>query len=313
VRGEDRVFLDLTHLPEDFLERRLGSLLEMYETFTGVDPKTTPMEIFPAVHYAMGGLQVDWEKDEAGGGMKVGSARNHQTTIPGLFACGECDGAYHGANRLGANSLLSASFSGRVAGEAAAAYVSGLGRSVQAVSSSVLDADRRRQEEINASYLSSGGTENPYTLHRELGELMTSKVGIERDNRSLDAALEGLADLWERAGRIDPNERSTWANASLPYARQVRDMVALGWAIAAGARGRDECRGSHYKPEFALEIPEGKYPGDPEWDEYVAAWKANNERWLKTTVATWTPDGPRIEYGDVDTSVLPPEQPRDYR
>ena len=101
VRGEDRVYLDLTHLPRDFVRRRLGSIIEIYEKFTGVDPCETPMEIFPAPHYSMGGLWVDYEKDDAAGGMKHGSPRNHQTSIPGLFACGECDGAYHGANRLG--------------------------------------------------------------------------------------------------------------------------------------------------------------------------------------------------------------------
>jgi succinate dehydrogenase / fumarate reductase flavoprotein subunit len=313
LRGEDRVYLDLTHLPKDFLERRLGAILEMYQTFTGVDPKVRPMEIFPAVHYSMGGLWVDWEKDQTTGGMKAGSPRNHQTNIPGLFACGECDGAYHGANRLGANSLLSASFSGRVAGEAAAAYVTGLGKGVDAVPSSILDAERSRQEEVNASFTSGAGTENPYALHRELGELMTGKVGIERDNASLDEALVGLAELQERAKRIDPFEQSPWANASLPYARQVHDMVALGWAIAAGARSRDECRGSHFKPEFEVAIPEGKFPGDPEWDDYVARWKANNDRWLKSTVAVWTPGGPEISYREVDTSVLPPDTPRDYR
>jgi succinate dehydrogenase / fumarate reductase flavoprotein subunit len=271
------------------------------------------MEIFPAIHYAMGGLRVDWEKDEATGGMKAGSPRNHQTSIPGLFACGECDGAYHGANRLGANSLLSASFSGRVAGEAASAYVAGLGRNAAVVPSASLESERTRQEEINASFASSPGTENPYTLHRELGELMTSNVGIERDNRSLDEALAGLAELQERAKRVNPNEQSPWANASLPYARQVHDMVALGWAIAAGARSRDECRGSHYKPEFDVTMPEGKFPGDPEWDDYLVRWNANNDQWLKSTIATWTPEGPVISYREVDTSVLPPETPRDYR
>jgi succinate dehydrogenase / fumarate reductase flavoprotein subunit len=90
-------------------------------------------------------------------------------------------------------------------------------------------------------------------------------------------------------------------------------MVALGWAIAAGARARDECRGSHYKPEFDVTMPEGKFPGDPEWDEYLTHWNANNDQWLKSTVAVWTPEGPVIGYRAVDTSVLPPETPRDYR
>ena len=90
-------------------------------------------------------------------------------------------------------------------------------------------------------------------------------------------------------------------------------MVILGEVIAKSARLREECRGSHWKPEFELKIPEGKFPGDPEFEEYRAKWKANNEQWLKTTIADYTPDGPEISYEDVDTTVLPVEQPRDYR
>jgi len=79
------------------------------------------------------------------------------------------------------------------------------------------------------------------------------------------------------------------------------------------ARLRDECRGSHYKAEFELQPPAGKFPGDPEYEEFKARWKANNEKWLKHSIATHTPDGPRIEYWPVDVSVMPPETPRDYR
>jgi succinate dehydrogenase / fumarate reductase flavoprotein subunit len=313
VRGEDRVYLDLTHLPCDFLRRRLGSILEMYESFTGQDPCRVPMEIFPAPHYSMGGLWVDWEKDPITGGMRHGSPRNHQTSIPGLFACGECDGAYHGANRLGANSMLSASFSGRVAGEAAAAYVRGLARAAQADLGNVLDEERLHQEEINRQILVSDGGENAFALHRELGDLMSDKVGAERDNRGLDEAIAGLRELEERSHHISLDDRGSWANGSLPYARQVRDMIILGLVMAVSARQRDECRGSHYKAEFEMEIPEGKFPGDPEWDDYLARWKQNNERWLASTMARYTPEGPAIEYRPVDTSVLPPETPRDYR
>ncbi|MFH1330047.1 MAG: succinate dehydrogenase (quinone) flavoprotein subunit [Actinomycetota bacterium] len=313
VRGEDRVYLDLTHLPRDFVRRRLGSIIEIYQSFTGEDPCETPMEIFPAPHYSMGGLCVDWERDPATGGMKHGSPRNHQTSLPGLFACGECDGAYHGANRLGANSLLSASFSGRVAGESAAAYVKGRARTARPDLGAAFEAERRRQEEINRGILASDGLESPFTLHRELGQIMTDKVGVERDNRSLDEALAGLSDLEERSRRLGLDDRGPWANASLPYARQVQDMIVLARVIATGARLRDECRGSHHKPEFEMEIPEGKFLGDPEFDDYVVRWKENNDRWLKSTVARHTPEGPEIEFRPVDTSVLPPETPRDYR
>jgi len=313
VRGEDRVYLDLTHLPREFVRRRLGSILDIYESFTGQDPCETPMEIFPAPHYSMGGLWVDWEKDLTSGGMKPGSPRNHQTSVPGLFACGECDGAYHGANRLGANSLLSASFSGRVAGEAAAAYVKGLAGVARPDPAGSLDSERRRQEEIDRRILASDGGENPFALHRELGVLMTDKVGVERDNRELDEAIAGIRELKERCGRVGLAEKGTWVNASLPYARQVGDMLVLAEVIAVSARQRDECRGSHHKPAFEMEIPEGHFPGDPEWDDYLARWKDNNERWLASTVARHTPEGPAIEYLPVDTSVLPPETPRDYR
>ncbi|MBN1945648.1 MAG: succinate dehydrogenase (quinone) flavoprotein subunit [Bradymonadales bacterium] len=313
VHGEDKVFLDLTHLPAEFLERRLGAILEIYRKFKGVDPCQDVVEIFPAIHYSMGGLWVDWEKDPVTGGMKLGSARNHSTSIPGLYACGECDGAYHGANRLGANSLLSASFSGRVAGQSVATYVKGLKQTAATLPSSLFEQAQKQQEEVNQALVSSDGKENPYVLHRELGDIMRKKVGVVRQNAELDQALSQLAELQERSARIGLDEKADWSNLSLPYARQVQDMIVLARVIAQGARLRDEFRGAHYKPEFELKLPEGKFPGDPEYDEYIDNWKRNNEKWLKSTIAKHTIEGPRISYRPVDTSVFPPEQPRDYR
>ena len=104
------VYLDLTHIPRETLDRKLGGILEIYEKFQGVDPRNAPMKIFPAVHYSMGGLWVDYEKSE-NGGLVEGSPRNQQTNIQGLYAIGECDYQYHGANRLGANSLSVIAFS----------------------------------------------------------------------------------------------------------------------------------------------------------------------------------------------------------
>ena len=97
VNGENMVYLDLSHLSEEFLNRRLGGILEIYETFVGDDPRKVPMKIFPGMHYTMGGLWVDY---------------NLMTNLPGLFAGGECNYEYHGANRLGANALLSCTFDG---------------------------------------------------------------------------------------------------------------------------------------------------------------------------------------------------------
>ena len=313
VGGQDIVYLDLTHLPREFLETRLGDILEMYRTFAGEDPCTRPMKIFPATHYSMGGLWVSYEADGQTGGMARVHPKNHATSIPGLYAAGECDFAYHGANRLGANSLLSASFSGRVAGDAAVAYVKGLGKSGDGMQESSYENERKRQEQINQAIISSDAGENPFALHRALGDLMREHVFVERSNEGLDKALDGIGKLKERSAKISLDDRGTWANQSLSWARQVQDMIVLAEAITKCARLRDECRGSHYKAEFELKIPEGKFEGDPEYDEYKAKWKANNDKWLKHSIVTHSKDGPQIEYKPVDTSVLPPEKPRDYR
>ncbi|MCK4660404.1 MAG: succinate dehydrogenase (quinone) flavoprotein subunit, partial [Phycisphaerae bacterium] len=311
--GQDIVYLDLTHLPREFLETRLGGILEMYRTFFGEDPCTCPMKIFPATHYSMGGLWVDYEKDEQTGGMARIHPKNHATSIPGLYAAGECDFAYHGANRLGANSLLSASFSGQVAGDSAVAYIKGLGKNGDGLPESLFDSERKRQEEINQAIIACNGGENTFTMHHDLGDLMRELVFVERSNEGLDKALEGIGKLKERSQKISLDDLGNWANQSLSWARQVQDMVVLAEAIAKGARMRDECRGSHYKAEFELKIPEGKFEGDPEFEEYKAKWKANNDKWLKHTIVTHTDDGPKIDYKPVDTSVLPPDKPRDYR
>jgi succinate dehydrogenase / fumarate reductase flavoprotein subunit len=313
IGGEDIVYLDLTHQPREFLERRLGGILEMYRTFAGEDPCTRPMKIFPATHYSMGGLWVDFHKNEQTGGMTRVHPRNHSTSIPGLYAAGECDFAYHGANRLGANSLLSASFSGQVAGDAAVAYVNGLGKNGNELPESTYELELERQKEINQTITTSDSGENPFTLHRELGDLMRELVFVERSNEGLDKALDGIGKLKERAAKVSLDDGRMWANQSLSWARQVRDMVVLAEAIAKCARQRDECRGSHFKAEFELKVPEGKFEGDPEYDEYKAKWKANNDKWLKHSIVTYTKDGPKIEYKPVDTSVMAPEKPRDYR
>ncbi|MEW6249814.1 MAG: succinate dehydrogenase (quinone) flavoprotein subunit [Planctomycetota bacterium] len=312
-KPEDIVYLDLSHKPREFLETRLGGILEMYQTFSGEDPYTGPMKVFPACHYSMGGLYVTFAKDEKTGGMQRVSPKNHATTIPGLYACGECDSGYHGANRLGANSLLSASFSGRVAGDAAAAYVRGLKKGRADAPEAVYDGERSRQEETNKAITGRIGGENPFQLHHELGEIMQQHVFVERDNAGLDKALAAIAKLKERAACMSLDDRSGWANQSLSWARQVQDMIILAEVITKGARLRDECRGSHYKAEFEIKVPEGKFAGSPEYEEYKARWKASNDKWMKQTIATHTAAGPEITYAPIDVSVMAPEQPRDYR
>ncbi|MES9951427.1 MAG: succinate dehydrogenase (quinone) flavoprotein subunit [Candidatus Thiodiazotropha sp. 6PLUC2] len=313
VAGEHKVYLDLTHLNPGFIEQRLHAILDIYRKFHGSDPVHEPMEIYPSAHYAMGGLWVDFEKDDSTGGIKSGSPRNHATNIKGLYACGECDYGYHGANRLGANSLLSASYSGRVAGESVASYLKSLQQGHHDDNHEIFRSEVMRQKDINTKLINNQGEENPYQLLHELGELMSSHVGVVRDNTRLQQAIERLKALQERSQRVNLKETNNWSNQGLAYARQVQEMVLLGETIATSALFRNECRGAHFKPEFELKIPENSYPGDPAYENYRSKWKEQNESWLKTTLAKHTADGPSIEYAAVDLSVLAPEEPRDYR
>lgn len=210
--------------------------------------------------------------------MKPGSPRNHATNIPGLYACGECDYGYHGANRLGANSLLSASFSGRVAGEAISNYLKGLQDDLQAVPEQRFNDEISRQRTINKLLTESQGMENPYTLHHELGELMSSQVGVVRDNTTLQEALSSLQDLGQRSQAVNLRETNTWSNQALVFTRQLQDMIRLGQVITASALARDECRGAHYKPAFDLTAPKDAYPGDPAYEAYRDAWKQQNKK-----------------------------------
>lgn len=313
VGGRDKVYLDLTHLDKAFIKTRLGAILDIYCKFQGVDPTAQPMEIFPAPHYSMGGLWVDYAKDDASGGVIAGSPRNHATNISGLYACGECDYAYHGANRLGANSLLSTSYSGRVAGEAVVGYLQGLEASCATVAQSHYDEVLARQRQINRDLLAQRGGPNVYTLHRELGELMTSACGVIRDNARIDRGIVQLAELKARFASVDITESGQWANQGLMMARQLGDMIELAAGMLAAARARDECRGSHFKADFELSIPDGAFPGDPAFEDYRVRWHANNDAWLKTTLIDWNGGQPHVSYAAVDTSVVPPQEPRDYR
>jgi succinate dehydrogenase / fumarate reductase flavoprotein subunit len=313
VGGEDKVYLDLTHLDPGFLEHRLHAILDIYRKFHGSDPVHEPMEIYPSAHYAMGGLWVDFEKDQESGGIQPGSPRNHATNIPGLYACGECDYGYHGANRLGANSLLSASFSGRVAGEAVSNYLKGLEGDLLSIPEHFYSNEVDRQQAINKKLITCEGTENPYKLHRELGEIMSGQVGVVRDNGLLNRAIESLHALEQRSYQVDLKGTNSWSNQGLVYLRQLQEMIRLGGVIANSALARDECRGAHYKPAFELPTPDNAYPGDPVYESYRKRWKEQNQAWLKTTIAEHTSLGPDISFQEIDLSVLPPEEPRDYR
>ncbi len=247
--NELEVYLDVTHLPKDILRKKLAGVLEIYEKFVGEDPYENPMRIFPAVHYSMGGLWVDFEKS-TDGRLVAGSPRNHATNLGGLYAVGEVEYAYHGANRLGANSLLSCIYGGMVAGPAIATYVKNLDKSSLDVKSSVFEKAAQRERERYDAILKTNGKENPYKLHEELGHVMLRDCTIERHNGVLDKVIAKIDDLEERSLDIGVTDTAGRANQGAQFVRHLKNMLVLARVIAQGARNRDESRGAHFKPEF---------------------------------------------------------------
>jgi succinate dehydrogenase / fumarate reductase flavoprotein subunit len=308
------VYLDLTHLPRELLDRKLEGILEIYEKFQGVDPRDVPMKIFPAVHYSMGGLWVDYERTAAGG-LKLGSPRNQVTSISGLYALGECDYQYHGANRLGANSLLSCIFSGFLIAPGVQNLLKSLsGKSAADQPSSLYETARAREEREHERLLRrSGGGENPYLLHQQLGQIMTKSATVVRHNNALREAYGQVSELATRAERCSLSDTGNWTNQNVVFTKALRDMFPLAKAILKGALQRDECRGAHYKPEFALPGLTATSPAEHrhEAEAWCDRFEANTKKWLKSTIATLKDGEPELTYEEVDTSLIPP-RPRLY-
>ncbi|MGI8640598.1 MAG: succinate dehydrogenase (quinone) flavoprotein subunit, partial [Pyrinomonadaceae bacterium] len=274
VNGENQVYLDLTHIPAKVLTEKLGAILEIYEMFVGDDPRYVPMRIFPGVHYSMGGLWVDFEQ---------------KTNIPGLFAAGECDYSIHGANRLGANSLVSCVYGGFVAAPSAINYAKNVERG-NTETNGIYDAELRKQQAINTEIVENEGTENQYKIHEEMGKVMTDNVTVVRYNDRLQATDDKLLELLDRYQKISINDSNLWATQAVPHARQLKNMLELARVITLGALNRDESRGAHYKPDFP---------------------DRNDEKFLKTTIAEYSSEAPILSYEAVDIGLLEPRK-RDY-
>jgi succinate dehydrogenase / fumarate reductase flavoprotein subunit len=276
IDGQPMVYLDLTHIDRKILDKKLEGILEIYEKFVGDDPRDVPMKIFPGMHYTMGGLWVDFKQ---------------KTNIDGLYACGEADYSIHGANRLGANSLVSCIYGGFIAGPEAVRYGQGLAKSA-AATNGAHEAEQKRQEEINAGLMKADGSENPFRIWKEMGDIMSKNVTVSRYNKNLQETDAKLVELLERYRNINLSDRSVWANTSFAFTRQLYNMLQLARVITQGAQLRDESRGAHYKPDFP---------------------DRNDEKFLKTTKAYFAADAdePRFEFEPVDISLIKP-RPRKY-
>jgi succinate dehydrogenase / fumarate reductase flavoprotein subunit len=314
--GRQCVYLDLTHLDSQELTRKLGGILDIYQKFQGVDPRLTPMKIFPAVHYSMGGLWVDYQRS-ANGGLQFAAPRNQATNIPGLFAIGEADYQYHGANRLGANSLLSCIFSGLFVAPGIQAYLqSQRGGTAAEQPPAVFAGARQRHEDAQQELLRRPpGGENPYHIHQELGDTMTKAATVVRRNDQLREAIQKVDALHDRARRCSLSDTGNWTNQNVVFAKALQDMFPLAKAILQGALQRDECRGAHFKPEFAMPSLTAEEPAERrrQAERWCDDFEAHNQQWLKSTVATWNPGAqqPELTYEEIDTSLIPP-RPRLY-
>ncbi len=215
INGENMVYLDLSHKDPKELDVKLGGIMEIYEKFMGDDPRKVPMKIFPAVHYSMGGMWVDYDQ---------------MTNIPGLFAAGECDYSQHGGNRLGANSLLSAIYGGMVAGPKAVEYMNGLEKSAEDMSSEIFDRSKQKEVDEFEKIMNMDGKENAYVIHKELGEWMTDNVTVVRDNEKLlktDEKIQELMDRWENINIMIRPDGATRAS----FTRQLKGMLNLSRVV----------------------------------------------------------------------------------
>ena len=288
IGGLSQVYLDVSHLPPE-TQKRMESVLEIYQKFTGEDPRKKPMKIFPAVHYSMGGSWADWP---AADDPDRWTRFRHMTNLRGVFSVGECDYLYHGANRLGANSLLSCIFSGLVAGVEAPRYIASLAESYTDTPEKVFQAALQEEVKIRKELMHRHGPENVHALHDELSDWMVKYVTVKRDNPDLEKTMSKIKELRERYRQITLSDKGNVLNQTYVFALQFGPMLELALVITKGALLRNEFRGAHFKPAF------------PERDD---------QHWLKTTIAEYDPtkDEPVISYRSVDTRHLDPIK-RDY-
>ncbi|MCG9895693.1 MAG: succinate dehydrogenase (quinone) flavoprotein subunit [Fimbriimonadaceae bacterium] len=292
IKGQQQVYLDITHLhtklglSREVITDKLGGVLEIYEKFMREDPIDNPMRIYPAVHYTMGGLWVDYETTGNDPALDIDSHRNQMTNIPGLYAAGECEYQYHGANRLGANALLTCLTGGELAAQGILAYLGGMGASFEALeTSAVAEATQKHLAEYSA-LKSNRGDENPYGLLAELQDTMWNNCGIWRLQKDLNDAKAKLDELTERADRCNLVDAGDWSNQAVPMTRQLKHMIEMSKAVVGGALIRDESRGAHFK----LDTP-----------------KRSDKDWLVTTKATWTAAGPEFDLSEkVDCRIIAP-------
>ncbi|MED6337978.1 MAG: fumarate reductase/succinate dehydrogenase flavoprotein subunit [Candidatus Thermoplasmatota archaeon] len=231
-------FLDISHRGEEAILKKLPSMHHQFKELAGVDISKEPMEVGPTAHYVMGGVLVDAETQES--------------TVPGLFACGEVASGLHGANRLGGNSLSDLIVFGKRAGEFAAKRAKDLAQPV-------IDETQVQQAiEVMLEPFGNEGGENPGLIYDELRDMMQAKVGIIRTKEELDEAIEDLKNFESRRLASYPGSSRKY-NSGWHQALDLKNMVDISYAATLAALTREESRGGHTRDDFP--IPDDEYWG----------------------------------------------------
>lgn len=262
------VHLDITHLGKDLIEERLGGIRQICIDFIGIDPVEEPIPVQPGQHYSMGGIS---------------SNKDGATPASGLYAVGECACiSVHGANRLGGNSLLDTVVFGRRAGVHAADYVTSLGETSDSPLTQALDSENTAISEM------MGDDGESYSgISEELKKTMQENVGVFREQGELEKAVEDVKKLEARARSLKVRTEAMEFNLELLNAIELKGMLDLAHVIALGALVREESRGAHYRTDFL---------------------ERDDKNWLKHTLAYLTPEGPRLEYKDVNITIFQPQR-----
>lgn len=257
------VYLDfadsISRLGKDTIKARYGNLFDMYERITGEDPYSVPMRIYPATHYTMGGLWVDY---------------NLQTTVPGLFALGEANFSDHGANRLGASALMQGLADGYfVAPATVAGYLSGLlGDAPVETTHEAFTSSLATTQDMVDQIMAIKGTKTPDYFHRELGKLVWDYCGMSRSKAGLETALREIPALREEFWKeVKVLGSGNGFNQSLEKALRVADFMEMAELKVSDALHREESCGGHFREEH--QTPEGEALRDDEDFAYVAAWE----------------------------------------
>ncbi|MEQ8714000.1 MAG: fumarate reductase/succinate dehydrogenase flavoprotein subunit [Cyclobacteriaceae bacterium] len=265
-RLKNAVYLDFEHAIErlglETIQDRYGNLFKMYKKITGIDAYQEPMQISPAAHFSMGGLWVDYEL---------------MTTIPGLYAIGECNFSDHGANRLGANSLLQASVDGYfILPNTINNYLSSLLKS-DAIDTHHPNFERVEKEAADhiEKILSINGTQTVDHYHRRLGRVMWQECAMSRNKAGLEKAIKEIenikSDFWQD---VKVTGGSQELNTELEKALRMADFIELALLMCTDALNREESCGAHFREEYQTE--DGEALRDDEHCNFVSAWEYND-------------------------------------